>query len=99
MLTAILQNGPENGVHALIWQDKLTGLTENAADFISLFNMRIAFEMPKEALFSFIMEENCTEIDENSAIYYNSLYDNQKFRVYQSPHIDWIRSLCEKLKQ
>lgn len=97
MLTAIIKNGPENGVHTLIWQDKLSGLSENAADFISLFNMRIAFEMSKEALYSFIMEENCTEIDENSAIYYNSLYDNQKFRIYQSPHIDWVSSLCEKL--
>lgn len=97
MLTDIITVGSENGVHTLIWQDKLNGLPENSADLISLFNMRIAFEMSKDALYSFIMEESCTEIDENSAIYYNSLYDNQKFRVYQSPHIDWIRSLCKKL--
>lgn len=97
MLTAIIKNGPENGVHTLIWQDKLSGLPDNYADFISLFNMRIAFDMSKDALHSFVMEDNCTETDENSAIYYNSLYDNQKFRVYQSPHIDWVRSLCDKL--
>lgn len=99
MLDEIIRNGAQNGVHTIMWQDKLSGLSENAAEFVSLFNMRIAFEMPKEALLAFIMEENTSEVDDNSAIYYNSLFDNRKFRVYQSPHIEWIKSLCEKLSK
>lgn len=96
MFLEILKNGSEKGVHTIMWQDRLSGLSENPAETVTLFNMRIAFEMSKEALFSFIMEESET-VEENSAIYFNSMYDNQKFRVYQSPHIEWVKKLCETL--
>ncbi|MGN0699779.1 MAG: hypothetical protein ACI4J8_02125, partial [Oscillospiraceae bacterium] len=99
MFLDIMRNGSEKGVHTIMWQDKLNTIADNYADIISLFNMRIAFEMSKEALIAFIMEENTEAFDENSAIYFNSLFDNRKFRVYQSPRMDWIKFVCEKLNR
>lgn len=97
MFLEIMRSGSEKGVHTILWQDKLNSLAENYSDIVSMFNMRIAFEMSKEALAAFIMEENTEVFDENSAIYFNSLFDNRKFRVYQSPRMDWIQSVCGKL--
>lgn len=99
MFLEIMRNGSEKGVHTIMWQDKLNTIADNYADIVSLFNMRIAFEMSKEALIAFVMEENTEAFDENSAIYFNSLFDNRKFRVYQSPRMDWIKSVCEKLNR
>ncbi len=97
MADGIIRGGAENGVHTILWQDRLSGFSEDSTEIVSLFNMRIAFEMSKEALHSFIMEDRTEAIDENSAIFFNSLSDNRKFRVYQSPHIDWVKQICEKL--
>ncbi|MGN0649028.1 MAG: FtsK/SpoIIIE domain-containing protein [Oscillospiraceae bacterium] len=96
MFGEILKNGSEHGVHTIMWQDRLNSISENPAETVSLFNMRIAFEMSRESLMSFIMEDSDT-IDESSAIYFNSMYDNRKFRVYQTPHIEWIKNICETL--
>lgn len=94
----LLDKGPKSGIHTLIWQDKFKGSIAEDSDMLSRFNMRVAFEMPADALMSFVMEENINAIDENTAVYYNSLYDNQRFRSYQTPNIDWMKALCEKLK-
>lgn len=97
LVNELMKSGAEHGVHTIMWQNKLSGISEDYTETLSMFSMRIAFDMPQEALQAFIMEDNADLSDENSAMYYNRLYDNQKFRVYQSPHINWIEKLCEKL--
>lgn len=97
LVNEVMKSGSEHGVHTIMWQNKLSGLSEDYTETISMFSMRIAFDMPQEAIKAFIMEDNADLSDDNSAMYYNRLYDNQKFRVYQSPHINWIENLCQKL--
>ncbi|MGN1338667.1 MAG: FtsK/SpoIIIE domain-containing protein [Oscillospiraceae bacterium] len=93
----IIRRGAEKGVHTIMWHDRLNSFSDDPAELVSQFSMRIAFDMPKESLYSFIMEDRNEATDENSAIYFNSLSDNQKFRVYQSPHADWLKSVCDRL--
>lgn len=93
----VLDKGPANGIHTVMWQDKFRGdITEDS--MLSRFDLRIAFEMTADNLLSFIMEDNADSVDENTAVYYNALYDNQRFRVYQSPNLDWVKELCDRLK-
>lgn len=97
MMKTIIEAGPSIGIHTCIWQDSYKALSTENNDMISYFHMRVALEMPAEDLNAFVLENDVNTANENNAIYYNKIDDNQRIRVYQTPSIEWVKELCEKL--
>lgn len=95
----IIKDGPENGIHTFIWQDSFSALFQEDKDFVSYFAMKIGFDMSADDYSRFIGANDTSTMNENNAIYYNRTRDNQKFRPYQTPDIEWITKKTELLNQ
>jgi len=98
MFHAIVKDGPQKGIHTLLWQDSFNALYQDDKDIMSYFSMKIAFDMSPEEFSRFVSANDVSMMSENNAIYYNRARDNQNFRPYQSPDEDWLKGICEKLK-
>lgn len=98
MFKSIVQDGAEKGVHSVIWQDNFNALYQDDKDIMSYFTMKIAFDLTPEEYTRFVGASDTNLMSENNAIYYNRARDNQKFRPYQAPDSDWLKTVCEKLK-
>lgn len=99
MFHEVVINGPQKGIHTVIWQDSFEALYQDDKDIMSYFSMKIAFDMAKNEEYSrFIGANDIGFMNENNAIYYNRACDNQKFRPYQSPDEEWLRNVAENLK-
>lgn len=98
MFRTIVRDGSKKGVHTLIWQDSFNALYQDDKDIMSYFSMKIAFDMTNEEYSRFVSANDVSLMSENNAIYYNRARDNQKFRPYQAPDEEWLKSISEKLK-
>ena len=98
MFRTIVKAGAQRGVHTIIWQDSFNALYQDDKDIMSYFSMKIAFDMSSEEYSRFVSANDVSLMSENNAIYYNRARDNQKFRPYQSPDEDWLKSISERLK-
>lgn len=98
MFRIIVKDGAQKGVHTLIWQDSFNALYQDDKDIMSYFSMKIAFDMSPEEFSRFVSANDVSLMSENNAIYYNRARDNQKFRPYQAPDEEWLKSISEKLK-
>lgn len=98
MFRTIVKDGSKKGVHTLIWQDSFNALYQDDKDIMSYFSMKIAFDMTNEEYSRFVSANDVSLMSENNAIYYNRSRDNQKFRPYQAPDEEWLKSISEKLK-
>ncbi len=98
--TTLLRDGPEVGVHTLVWCDTLTNLNRNL-DRRSLreFAMRVAFQMSAEDSSNLIDTPAAAKLGAHRAIYANEDEGRQeKFRPYALPTEAWIRQAGEKLR-
>lgn len=98
MFKDIMLNGSEKGVHTIIWHNNYTMLDISERTLISYFDLRIGFNMSKEEYAQFVNETSIEEVNDNSAVYYNRIKYNQKFRPYQRPDEEWLRDICNKLQ-
>lgn len=98
MFRIIVKNGAQKGVHTLLWQDSFQALYQDDKDMMSYFSMKVAFDMTPEEYSRFVSANDVSLMSENNAIYYNRARDNQKFRPYQAPDEEWLKTISEKLK-
>lgn len=98
MFRTLMRLGPQKGVHTILWQDSFSALEQDDKEMMSYFSMKIAFDMMQDEFSRFISANNVGLMNDNNAIYYNKFFDNQKFRPYQSPNEEWLRTISEKLK-
>lgn len=98
MFRTLVKEGPTKGIHTIIWQDSFNALYQDDKDIMSYFAMKIAFDMSQEEFSRFVSANDVGLMSENNAIYYNRARDNQKFRPYQAPDEEWLKSISEKLK-
>lgn len=98
MFRVIVKDGAQKGVHTVLWQDSFNALYQDDKDIISYFSMKVAFDMSPEEYSRFVSANDVNLMSENNAIYYNRARDNQKFRPYQAPDEEWLKSISEKLK-
>lgn len=96
MLGEIIRSGPQNGVHTVIWQSHYRSLANENNDFISLFNMRIGFNMPEEDVSLFLADDITPRGD--NAVFYDANGDTSQFRPYQDPSMTWIEKICDIIK-
>lgn len=98
MFRIIVKDGAQKGVHTLLWQDSFNALYQDDKDMMSYFSMKVAFDMSPEEYSRFVSANDVSLMSENNAIYYNRARDNQKFRPYQAPDEEWLKTISEKLK-
>ena len=98
MFRTLIKDGPIKGMHTIIWQDSFNALYQDDKDIMSYFAMKIAFDMSQEEFSRFVSANDVGLMSENNAIYYNRARDNQKFRPYQAPDEEWLKSISDKLK-
>ena len=98
MFNEVIKKGALKGVHTIIWQDSFDVLYQDDRDMISYFSLRVAFDMDREGFSRFVNENNINMMGENNAIYYNRSKDNQKFRPYQTPEVEFLEEICDQLK-
>ena len=98
MFRTLIKEGPTKGMHTIIWQDSFNALYQDDKDIMSYFAMKIAFDMSQEEFSRFVSANDVGLMSENNAIYYNRARDNQKFRPYQAPDEEWLKSISDKLK-
>lgn len=98
MFRIIVKDGAQKGVHTLLWQDSFNALYQDDKDMMYYFSMKVAFDMSPEEYSRFVSANDVSLMSENNAIYYNRARDNQKFRPYQAPDEEWLKTISEKLK-
>lgn len=97
MFQFIVKNGAKRGIHVVLWQDSYSALEQDDNNIMSYFNLKIAFDMSPEEFSRSVGVNDTSLMSENNAIYYNKARDNQKFRPYQMPDEEWLKSISNKL--
>jgi hypothetical protein len=95
MLERIAREGPEVGVHTIMWTDRIATLTEQTSRAtIRAFAQRVAMHMPIEDSAMLIDSAYATSLHENQALFYDEAAARlTKFRPYLIPPVDFVESL------
>lgn len=96
----ILQEGPDLGVHTLVWCNAYTNLTRTL-DRRSLreFEMRVAFQMSAEDSANLIDVPAASKLGPYRALFYSEEEVRmEKFRPYALPSDEWLASVEERVR-
>jgi hypothetical protein len=97
----ILRDGPEVGVHTIVWCDTFTNL-ERALDHRALreFAMRVAFQMSAEDSSRLIDSPQASKLGPHRALFLSEDEGRlEKFRPYAPPSDEWLRAAGEQLRR
>jgi energy-coupling factor transporter ATP-binding protein EcfA2 len=100
-LTTILREGPDVGVHTVVWCDTVTNLNRTIdRRALREFVMRVAFQMSAEDSSNLIDTPAASKIGQHRALFQNE-EDGimEKFRPYSIPSNEWLSWVGEQLKQ
>lgn len=97
----ILRDGPELGVHTLVWCDTVTNLNRILDRRVQReFEMRIAFQMGAEDSANLVDTPIASKLGPFRAIYVNDEEGiQQKFRPYGLPNSEWLNWVREQLQE
>jgi hypothetical protein len=99
-LPVILREGPDLGVHTLVWCDTAANLNR-VLDPRALreFDLRVVFQMSFEDSNHLIGSPAASKLGPHRAIYYSEeLSVQEKFRPYGPPPADWVASVGDRLR-
>jgi hypothetical protein len=91
-LPTILRDGPELGIHSIVWCDSVTN-ANRVLDrrLLREFDLRVAFQMGAEDSASFIESPAASRLGPHRAILYSEeMSIVEKFRPYGLPDPDWL---------
>ncbi len=97
----IVREGPEVGVHTILWSDRLPTLAAQASRAtMRAFAMRVVMQMPTEDSAMLIDSASASTLREHQAL----LYDEgaarlTKFRPYLIPPLEFVASLTAQLPE
>ena len=101
-LSTILRDGPDLGVHTLIWCDTYANLERVLQrQDIAEFELRFALQMSPNDSNSFIDAPDANKLDPYLALFYDEERSGalEKFRPYDLPKMEWIQRVGEVLKK
>jgi len=101
-LSKILREGPDLGIHTLVWCDTYSNLERVLQrQDISEFELRIALQMSVNDSNSFIESPAANKLGPYLALFYDEERSGvlEKFRPYTFPKMDWIEKVVELLKR
>jgi hypothetical protein len=96
----ILREGPDVGVHTLVWCDTLTNLNRNL-DRQSLreFAMRVVFQMGAEDSANLIDSPTASKLGQHRAFFFDEEAGRlEKFRPYALPSPEWLSLVSDYLQ-
>jgi hypothetical protein len=99
-LSTILRDGPDLGVHTLIWCDTYANLERVLQrQDIAEFESRVALQMSPNDSSSFIDAPDANKLDPYLALFYDEERSGalEKFRPYDLPKAEWIQRVGEAL--
>ncbi len=99
--STVLREGPDVGVHTLVWCDTLTNLNRNL-DRQSLreFAMRVVFQMGAEDSANLIDSPAASKLGAHRALFYSEDEGRlEKFRPYAIPVQQWLDWAGQQLKK
>lgn len=99
----ILREGPEVGVHVLVWCDTVANM-KRVLDrkMLGEFNMRVAGAMSNDDSVSLLDEPVAARLDKpHRAIFYDEERPGylEKFRPYAIPKSEWLEQIAEHLSK
>jgi hypothetical protein len=99
-LAAIVREGPDVGVHTLLWCDTYANL-QRFFDrrVIAEFELRVALQMGSDDSRNLIESEAASKLGNYRALFYDEERSGrlEKFRPYGLPKTDWLVEQCSKL--
>lgn len=101
LLALICREGPEVGVHTLVWCDTYSSLSRVfERREIYEFGLRVALHMGTDESRNFIDSEAASQLGPYRALLYDEERTGQlvKFRPYEVPNEEWVVGWGQKLK-
>ena len=100
-LSTILRDGPEQGVHALIWCDMLSNFSRAVErNVLHEFELRIAFQMSENDSTKLIGSTEANRLGPYRAILFNERAGTpEKFIPYETPSSEWLAYAIDHLHQ
>lgn len=98
--SVILQEGPDVGIHTLLWCDTYTNLTRTLERrALREFEMRIVFQMGTEDSANLIDTPAASKLGPYRALFSSEEEGRlEKFRPYALPSVSWLKWVGEQLK-
>jgi hypothetical protein len=95
-LERVVREGPEVGVHTIIWSDRLpTIAAQTSRATLRAFAQRVAMHMPAEDSAMLIDSATASSLNDNQALLYDEATARlTKFRPYLIPPLDFVESLA-----
>jgi DNA segregation ATPase FtsK/SpoIIIE, S-DNA-T family len=95
----ILREGPDVGVHTIVWCDTMTNLNRTLdRRTLREFAMRIAFQMSAEDSANLVDSSAANKLGHHRALFYDEDAGRmEKFRPYAVPATDWLASASRQL--
>jgi len=96
----ILREGPDVGVHTLVWCDTLTNLNRTL-DHRALreFTLRVVMQMSAQDSRNIVDVEAASKLGDHQALYCNEEEGRlERFRPYALPDEDWLRAIGDRLR-
>jgi hypothetical protein len=95
----ILREGPELGVHTLVWCDTATNLTRTLdRRALREFDMRVVFQMSADDSSNLIDTPAAGKLGPNRALFFSDEQGRlEKFRPYGLPSEDWLTWVAAQL--
>jgi len=95
-LERIVREGPEVGVHTILWSDRVSTVSEQTSRAtMRAFAQRVAMQMPTEDSAVFIDSAYASALHENQALFYDEAAARlTKLRPYVMPPVDFVESLA-----
>jgi len=101
-LSTILRDGPDLGVHTLVWCDTYSNLERVLQrQDIAEFELRVALQMSANDSNNFIESPVASKLGPYLAIFYDEEQSGtlEKFRPYAFPRGEWIEKVGESLQK
>ncbi len=94
MLSTIYSEGPESGVHSMVWCDSFSNVDRwFSRKALKDFELKIAFQMNSSDSSSFVESPIASRLGTNRALYYMEHEGTfEKFRPYGPPTSEWLQS-------
>ncbi|MBM3128264.1 MAG: hypothetical protein FJ009_06440 [Chloroflexi bacterium] len=99
--SAILRDGPEVGIHTLVWCDTVTNLNRGLdRRGLREFAMRVVFQMGAEDSANLIDSPAASKLGAHRALFYSEDEGRlEKFRPYAIPIQQWLDWAGQQLKK
>lgn len=97
----ILRDGPEFGIHTIVYCDTNTNLNRRLSrQVLREFEMRVVFQMGNEDSMNLIDSPAAGKLGQHRALYYSE-EDGilEKFRPFALPNEQWLKKIGEMLKK